>query len=181
MRTAVAAAVTCLSIASIALAADVQASIRKPTNIPAQGLAPALQALSRERGFHLVFVSEDVEDQRTAGAVGNLGVDEALQKLLSGTGLTYQYIDESTVSILPIASVPTSSLSPRSHAGAQATVLGVALGGSDVWSRYRMAQAEGGGGTPPASASASEADGRGITAGKLEEIIVTAQKRVERI
>jgi iron complex outermembrane receptor protein len=179
MRTAVAAAVACLSIASITLAADVQASIRRPVNIPAQGLGPALQALAKERGVHFVFVSEDVENQRTSGAVGNLGLDEALQTLLGGTGLTYQYIDESTVSILPIAAVPTTSLSPQDRAaGSQATVLGVAAGEGDVWSRFRMAQNEGGSSTPASVSANAAARGHGED---LEEIVVTAQKREERL
>lgn len=179
MPTAVAAAVACL-IAGTTVAAGVQASAREPTNIPAQGLGPALRTLSNDRGVHLVFVSEDVENQRTSGAAGNLGLDEALQKLLSGTGLTYQYIDESTVSILPIAVATTTSLSPQHPAtGSSATLLRVAIGEGDVWSRFRMARAEVGGGVP-ASASAN-AVAEGVQGENLEEVVVTAQKREEHL
>jgi len=37
----------------------------------------------------------------TNGAVGELTADQALTKLLSGTGLVYRYIDDNTISIMP--------------------------------------------------------------------------------
>lgn len=101
MRTTVAAAVACLTIISISHAADVKASIKKETSIPAQGLAPALRTLAADREIHLIFVSEDVAGRRTSGAVGDLTLEEALRQLLNDTELTYKPIDDHTISILP--------------------------------------------------------------------------------
>src|SRR5262245_14396026 len=97
LRIRVAAAV--LWFSGLSLAADVQASINKAVNIPAQGLGPALQTLSKERNIHVVYLAEDVKNRQTAGAIGELTVDEALTKLLEGTGMTYQRIDDETISI----------------------------------------------------------------------------------
>jgi TonB-dependent receptor len=110
MRASVAA--ICLSIVGLSGAAQAQAAAKKQTNIPAQGLGPALQGLAKERDFQLVYVSEEVDALRTQGAFGELTSEEALTKLLSGTGLTFKYLDEQTVTIVPAApaTIGTSSV-----------------------------------------------------------------------
>jgi iron complex outermembrane recepter protein len=103
MRLALVAAV-CLSMFGLAVAADAQAAMTKmPTNIPAQGLGPALKTLAKDRGFQVVFRSEVVGSARTQGASGNLTTPEALTELLKGTDLSYSYLDENTVTIVPLA------------------------------------------------------------------------------
>ncbi|MBL8268322.1 TonB-dependent siderophore receptor [Steroidobacter sp.] len=103
MRTLLAAAIVCLTVAGPSHAADSQSAIRKTFNIPAQGLGSALQALSKEQGFHVVFMLDDVERQNTAGISGEMTVQEALERLLKGTGLGYEYVDAQTVTIVPLA------------------------------------------------------------------------------
>lgn len=96
----------------VAIAADVLGPTKRPTDIPAQSLGAALQELARERNFQIVYVSEDVNSLRTAGAVGNLTPTEALRELLEGTGLTFRYLDEKTVVIVP-KPVPDRTPAPR--------------------------------------------------------------------
>src|SRR6266853_980796 len=108
MRLGVAVAVACLSAIGLSVADDVKASIRKPTNIPAEALGPALQTLAKERGFQVAYVSDEVDSRRTQGAVGDLTTNEDLTQLLSGTGLTYRYFGDRAVSIIPIGSVDAS-------------------------------------------------------------------------
>jgi len=67
-------------------------------------LVPALMTLARERGFQLVFRSEVVGAKHTQGAVGDLTTKEALTRLLEGTNLAYSYLNEKTVTILPVNS-----------------------------------------------------------------------------
>ena len=100
LRAAASVVALTLCIIVAAIAADVLAPLKKTTNIPAQSLGAALQELARERGFQIVYVSEDVNSLRTRGAVGDLTPTEALQKLLEGTGLTFRYLDEKTVVIV---------------------------------------------------------------------------------
>src|SRR5258708_2054136 len=101
VRVAVVAAVVSLSVGGLSVAAVVEGSIRMPTNIPAQELAPALKTLARERGLQVVFQSEVIGTTRTQGALGELTTAEALEQLLRGTALTYRYVDEKTVTIIP--------------------------------------------------------------------------------
>jgi outer membrane receptor protein involved in Fe transport len=102
-------------------AAEADLSNKATIRIPAQRLGAALQTLSTQRAVNVVFLSEDVEDRRTKGVLGSLTVDEALKQLLNGTGLTYQYIGDETVSILPLATAPaTSAIAPK-DTGARAS------------------------------------------------------------
>jgi Secretin and TonB N terminus short domain len=98
-----AVAVTPLAIAGRAVAANAPA-MRAPTRIPAEPLGLALRALASGRGFQVVYVSGQVDHQRTRGASGDLTIDEALTQVLRGTGFTYRKISDTGIAIEPIAS-----------------------------------------------------------------------------
>lgn len=179
MRIAVAAAVACLTTFGLSVAQDVQAAVKKQTTIRAQGLGPALQQLARDRDVQLVYRSELVGSRQTSGAAGELTFEEALTRLLEGTGLTFQYLDEKAITIVPLAE--TSSRLERADK----------TGGLTLWERIRLtrmdraedvrvAQADTSPGSSqlpgPGSASAETPRGRGI-----EEVVVTAQKREEAL
>jgi outer membrane receptor protein involved in Fe transport len=104
MRVGVAIAVACLTLTTLAAADPAAAAVRKPTNIPPQGLGSALQSLATDRNFQVLYRTETVGERRTAGAIGELTLDEALTRLLDGTGLAFQYLDDKTVTILAVAS-----------------------------------------------------------------------------
>ena len=44
-----------------------------------------------------------VRDVQTRGANGDITANEAFDQLLDGTGLTYRYLDENTVTIVPLS------------------------------------------------------------------------------
>lgn len=146
MRIAVLATAVCLSVVGLSAASDVEAAIRRPTNIPAQGLAPALQSLARDRDFQVVYRSEVVGELRTQGASGELTADEALRQLLSGTGLTFRYLDEKTVTIaLTASSAPSATdaqetpSAPQAFSDPEARDPGTAKK-SGWFERFRLAQ-----------------------------------------
>lgn len=114
MRGCAAAAVIWMSIAGVAAADDMHVSIKKPTNIPAQELGPALQMLAKDRNLQIIYVSEEIGERGTQGAIGELNTEEALKKLLEGTGLTFEYLDDMTVTVVPTTSAATARGSPRS-------------------------------------------------------------------
>src|ERR1700722_13891561 len=99
MRLSVVAACLSLCLIGFSSAQDAHASIRKETNIPAEGLGPALNALAKDRNFQIVYVTEEIANVHTDGAVGEFTTDEALKRLLTGTGLTFRYLDDKTVTI----------------------------------------------------------------------------------
>lgn len=101
MRISAMVAVACISVIALSVADESEAASRRTVAIPAQGLGPALQHLAKEHGFQIVYVAEEVDSLRTAGAAGEFTLDEALNAILGGTGLTFRHLDERTVTILP--------------------------------------------------------------------------------
>jgi outer membrane receptor protein involved in Fe transport len=69
-------------------------------DIPAQPLARALDAFSRQTGLHLVYISGVIRDQRSRAVSAGLGVDDALARLLEGTGLEFRYLTPHSIRIL---------------------------------------------------------------------------------
>jgi iron complex outermembrane recepter protein len=177
MRLAVVAAV-CLSMVGLALATDAQAGIvKKSTNIPAQGLGPALKTLAKDRGFQVVFRSEVVGSTRTQGATGNLTTPEALTKLLEGTNLSFSYLDENTVTIMP-----RDELESGAAEGPQDTP--VPTGGPNTPSdkekqkseSFRVAQVDQGKSASDVPLDKSDEQSKGKKAEGLEEIVVTGSR-----
>jgi len=117
MRIAVAAAAVYLSSVGLSFADRASATIREPTHIAAQGLGPALKQLAQSRGLQVLYLSNTVRDVRTNGANGDITANEALEQLLFGTGLTYRYLDDNTVTVLPVT---TSSLTDGAGVSLQA-------------------------------------------------------------
>ena len=170
MRIAVVAAAVCIFIVGPALANSASASIREPTHIAAQGLGPALKQLAQSRGLQVLYLSNTVRDIRTDGANGDMTANEALQQLLSGTGLTYRYLDDNTVTVIPI-----STSTHNEGAGVSLQVQsGAAISGTPetkraAEDRILLAQA------PPAAPSRAAA-AAAVDPGPLQEIIVTGSR-----
>lgn len=184
MRLSVAVAVVCLSIVGFAAADDVRAAVRKPTNIPAESLGAALQQLAKDRNFQIVYVSEEVNSLRTEGAVGEFNTEEALKQLLKGTGMTYRYLDEKTVTILP-ASMPSGTggsapQSPRSQPTSSTAGEAQSEGQDSIAQRFLLAQTTSGR-LPSSTVVESQRKRAEVPEVPLQEVIVSAQKRPERL
>jgi len=69
-------------------------------DIPAQPLAQALTAFGRQTGLQFVYVSSVVRDQRSQAVSAGLGANEALTRMLKGTGLKFDYLTPRSIHIL---------------------------------------------------------------------------------
>ncbi len=76
-----------------------QADSPKPFNIPAQPLGQALMAFGRQAGFQVAVDTAIVAGRNSPGVTGTMTPEEALRRLLAGTGLAYQFTSTSAVSI----------------------------------------------------------------------------------
>ena len=179
MRIVVVAAAVSLSVVGLSAAQSSAASIKKPVNIQAQGLETALQLFSRQSGLHVVYVSEDVNPRTTKGASGALTQDEALTQILGGTGLTYRYLDDDTVTIVPTPSGGAPPPTPHEKAQGGTTSDQHEQGGQKkpLWDGFRLAQADqtGHSGNAVLSAAGGEGSERNQPA-SLDEVVVTATK-----
>src|SRR5690606_37920849 len=87
----------------IGLCATAQAQSTSSTapELAAQPLNEALRSFAKQTGLQLIYVSEPVLGQRSNPVPGGLAPGEALKRLLEGTGLTFEFINDRTVEIRP--------------------------------------------------------------------------------
>ena len=172
-----------LGFAGSCIADDVHAAVKKPTNIPAESLGPALQTLAKERHFQIIYVSEQINVLRTKGVSGDLTPEEALRGLLSGTGFTFKYVDEKTVTIVPATpgSDATKTAAPNAPEAA-GSGLSTSLPQESkrgFWDRLRLAQLSSEQAAAAKSANSDRA--RELDAAdsdsRLEEVVVTATRQ----
>ncbi|MGC4029803.1 MAG: TonB-dependent receptor [Steroidobacteraceae bacterium] len=178
MRTLVTATALCLSIAGLSISKEAAGSVRRGIDIPAQGLGPALQSLAREHQLQLMFVSDDVLNITAPAVSGNLTVEEALNRMLQGTGLTYRLLDESTVTIIPVGAAPSRKAIPTATTGGAGAASAVPT--RPVSERMLVAQATGA--PQPASSGASAsapapAPASNGASSALDEVVVTGTAR----
>ena len=170
MRVAVTAVAVCLGLMGISSASSAQAAARRATHMPAQDLETALQSLAKARTMQIVFRSSLVKDMRTGQIEGELTADEVLMRLLSGTGLTYRYLGEDTVTIIPQSADGSAA---GSAPGASGALLSIGQPG-----RLLMAQAQS---ASESSGARSESPASQANAAELEEVVVLGKGYGERV
>jgi iron complex outermembrane recepter protein len=163
IRSLSARAVLGLVFLSCVVHADGQATVK--FNLPSQALAESLRAVASQTQTNILFDRVLVRGLMAQALDAQLNLDQAMRRLLAGTGLTYRKTDEKTVVIVladKTGDLSThNTTSPGSPAPTQhlASASSLSAGGFDLQS-------------PAAKES-------GAT--KLEEIIVTARRREESL
>lgn len=174
-RSALVAFACSLALSAHAIADDTKRAIR----IPSGDLAAALDMLAKQSGSDLVYRPDQVQGLKTGGVEGELSTQEAVTKLLKGTALTLS-TDSTGAMLIALPAPRAPSELPQTSANPAGT--------KSFWSRLRLAQAEAVARSPgvgsgedltrePATTHSTSAPQEAT----VEEIIVTAQKRSERI
>jgi iron complex outermembrane recepter protein len=171
MRTIVRGLSAC-TLAGLAapLWADDFSSNQYTLEIERQPIVAALTEFSRQTGLQVGYLPRNAQEESTivAELKGQYTAESALQELLAPSGLLFERVNEKTLAVM----------APRSKFER------VALAGdakkSGIWGRFRLAEAE-----KPSGVASKEAAERSSAYQKksdpLEEVIVTAQKRAERL
>src|SRR5215813_1921159 len=97
-------------------------------DIAPRPVSEALAAFGHQTGLQLIYVSSDAETQHSKGAPAGLAAPAALEQLLDGTGLTFEFLNARTVRIFPApAIVPTltASLPAAPRAARQVPTVGL--------------------------------------------------------
>jgi outer membrane receptor protein involved in Fe transport len=111
-------------------------------DVPAGGLKDALSAYTAQTGVHVFYAESLVKGAQTKGFKGNLPADQALTRILAGTGLM-PHQDAGVVEIIrgsqsseatQAETVQLAQLSPRNASVETVTVTSSKLGGMDVQS-----------------------------------------------
>jgi hypothetical protein len=105
-----------LLLAGVVTVAGAQASRldKRPFKIPASPAPEALAEFIRQSGFQVLFDFDAIRGINTHEVSGHLHPTEALARMFEGSGLTFELINERTVSVRPrpALAVPVAQPSP---------------------------------------------------------------------
>jgi iron complex outermembrane receptor protein len=73
-----------------------------PADIAPQSLSGALAAFANQTGLQLIYVSELAKNRGSKGARAGVPVSEAMNELLSDTGLQFQFLNPRTVRVFAV-------------------------------------------------------------------------------
>lgn len=141
------------------IAAEASAKLTDP--IPAQPVAAALSAFSRQTGIQIIYWSTIADGMLSSAAPRGSSAQEALQALLSGTGLRFEFLNERTVTITSAVgqSPARPALRTTSAASTNEAVAGPA----------------------PVTETGQRETPREEKPGFIDEIVVTARRREEKL
>ena len=95
--------VIAVTLTSFLILAHAQANGKEPAefrlNIDAQPLNQALQEFAKQSGIQIVWFSRVVNGRRAPALEGQFTTEAALNRLLSGTDLTFQPLNEKTIEV----------------------------------------------------------------------------------
>ncbi len=129
-------------------------------DLPAQPLADAIRAVGSQTNTNVLFDPPLVADRSARPLKGDLSADQALTKILAGTGIKYEFLNDTTIVLASAdptlrargegagSEAPTSGASNSSTAGSDD-----AKGAQDksFWDRFRLAQVDQGQTSGPAN------------------------------
>ncbi len=151
--------------------AQAQETDTKLVEIAPQPLASALQSFSDQAGLQFAYVAILAEGVQSLGTTGSKPPREALDAVLADTGLQYRFLNEQTVAITPIKD--SNEVSQRGKSG-KAQPTSVTL----IAQAQTSAQENQ---TNESRMTTNQDDREDEHVPRLEEIIVSAQKREESL
>lgn len=138
-------------------------------DLPDQPLAVSLRALGSQTNTNVLVAPELVDGRAAPELKGQMSLDAALTHLLAGTPLRHKFINDGTIVVT--AAKPASDKQTNTSGELQ----------SDRWGRLRLAQVDSPAMSSSTASGAANLDAAASRTQSLEEVIVTAQKRNERL
>lgn len=129
-------------------------------DLPSQSLAISLKQFADQTGLQLAAMSSVVGEKKAPAVKGDFSAGEVLERLLRNSGLSYKFLDRRTVAILP-----AFKRNPNEEGGATSATQ------ANLEDDIRLAQVK----------AAGEQGDQARKESALEEVVVTAQKRIERL
>ncbi len=96
---AIAAILLCSTAPAIVSAAGFEDA--RTFTIRSQPLTSALMEFAEQSNIQVITSADELKQFETSGVQGNVTIEEALRRLLEGTGLSYRKVGEGTVTIAP--------------------------------------------------------------------------------
>ncbi|MEJ1964633.1 MAG: TonB-dependent receptor [Gammaproteobacteria bacterium] len=144
-----------LTIATVAASIMLQVGFARSNIVtmplPPQPLADALDSFAQRTGLQLIYSAALAKNVMSQGAAGGQSAEQVLRDLLRGTGLTFEFVNDRTVTLMPPATAPrapadvsTGSKPNVSSAPSSAAPAADSKERTGFWSRlqaFRLAQA----------------------------------------
>ena len=150
-------AATCCGAAVLAATSAMAAAQHQQFNLSAQPAATGVREFARQAGLLILVSAGSVENTRTNAVKGDLGIDEALRRLIDGTGLTVVSNDGRTI-ILARPAAPAPKAVPVLYPVTRAATLAA--------------------GEAPAAEVAANVGPQPVA---IEQVVVTARRREESV
>jgi iron complex outermembrane recepter protein len=165
------ASVCCIALLLSGGAVWGQGQITSPVTFHIEGrsLKAALTQFGEQSGLQILFSKETVEGLSAQDVSGTFTPEAALQRLIAHTGLRYEFVNRHTVRIWNTSNPNSAPISQRSSV----------TDGSSLVSPAESPNSSSLAGSDKSTTAQAEAEGN--SAGPLSEIIVTAQKKAERL
>jgi iron complex outermembrane receptor protein len=144
-------------------------------DVPAEPLADALRAIGGQAKINVLFDPPLVEGHQAPALKANLTIDQALTRLLAGTGIKHEFLNDTTVVLAaPASTTDTGAVSPPPP-GVQPTP--VTEGSKSPSDRLRLAQADQGTSADLSTVEKQENQASKKQKGEqLEEVVVTGSR-----
>jgi iron complex outermembrane recepter protein len=152
---------------SLSIAAFAVAETPRQIDVPAGDLIAALEAMAEQADIELAFQPDQLKGLRTKGVSGLLTPQDAIKKLLEGTHLKVR-TDASSGAMMIAAPMPAAAPAEKTTSNHSSE-------------RVRLVQADRAQSAERDATSAPDPLSDQTSASSLEEIVVTAQKRKERL
>src|SRR5437016_11195675 len=108
-----------LILCSAAAAARAQAI--SAFNLPAQPLAESLKAIGSQTNTNVLVAPELVDGRQAPALKANLTVDEALSRILAGTGINHKFLNEKTIVLASTTAPKTSAIAGADNSSESAS------------------------------------------------------------
>jgi outer membrane receptor protein involved in Fe transport len=158
---------------SLAMSAHAVADSPRNLNVPAGDLIAALKSLATQSDVQLMYQPEQLRDFQTEGVKGEYSPQQAVAILLKGTSLHVRTDSSGAMVIVPAVAHGTGTSSGA--AVDRAPTESSPAEKRSFWDRFRVAQVD------PGKTSEADPERASHAPVKLEEIVVTATKREERL
>jgi len=158
-------------------AAAARAQAISAFNLPSQPLAESLKAIGSQTNTNVLVAPELVDGRQAPALKATLNVDEALSRILAGTGINHKFLNEKTIVLASAASPKSSAIagaddSTERPAGEQAEE----AQNKSFWDRFRLAQLDQGKTSSEASVERQDEQASEKKPVQLEEVIVTGSR-----
>ncbi len=109
-------------------------------SLPAQPLRDALNSLASQTGLQVIYTAEEVTAELSAPRLeGKFTATEALEALLRGSGLKYEFLNAQTVAVVAERTKTTGKPAARTSSGASWLVrVAQSPGGEEITDSHTM-------------------------------------------